>query len=265
MPFSSRDHAFVVCAYKDNAHLEECILSLKNQTVPSTVYLSTATPSPYIEDICRRNQVPMFVNTGEKGPAADWNFAFSQADTPLVTLAHQDDIYEPDFLETVLSYANRREDALILFTDYYELKLGGVQKTNTLLKIKRILNWPLRFRCFYRSQFVRRRSLSFGCAICCPSVTLVRKNVGFPVFDQTYRNSCDYYTWVLLSKKLGSFIYIPKMLMAHRIYAESATTLNLQENIRKKEELEILCTLWPRPIAKCINHFYAKSEKSNQV
>ena len=37
-----------------------------------------------------------------------------------------------------------------------------------------------------------------------------------------------------------------------RIYPESATTLNLSENIRKKEDFEILSTLWPRPIEMCI-------------
>ena len=55
------------------------------------------------------------------------------------------------------------------------------------------------------------------------------------------------------------------MMMARRIYAESAMTLNLSENICQKEDLEILCDFWPRPIVKMINKPYAKSEKSNIV
>ena len=87
----------------------------------------------------------------------------------------------------------------------------------------------------------------------------------YNIFDNTFKNSCDYMTWVNLSDKKGSFIYIPKKLLAHRIYAESATSLNLSENIRKKEDFQIMCKFWPKPIAKLINSLYAQSEKSNKI
>ena len=38
--FTSKDHSFVICAYKENPHLENTILSLLNQTVKSKVYIS---------------------------------------------------------------------------------------------------------------------------------------------------------------------------------------------------------------------------------
>ena len=63
----------------------------------------------------------------------------------------------------------------------------------------------------------------------------------------------------------GRFVYISKPLVGHRIYAESATSLNLGEDIRKGEDLEILSTLWPKPIAKLVNGVYALSEKSNAL
>lgn len=40
---------------------------------------------------------------------------------------------------------------------------------------------PLRIRKFWSSKFIRRRILSFGCAICCPSVTFDKKNLPQPV------------------------------------------------------------------------------------
>ena len=89
--------------------------------------------------------------------------------------------------------------------------------------------------------------------------------MGESIFDTTYKNSCDYKTWVDLAEKTGGFVYIPKRLLLHRIYAESATTLNLSENIRKKEDLEILSILWPKQIATVINNVYALSEKSNKI
>lgn len=265
--YTGNNHTFVICAYKENPHLEETVQSLENQTVKSRIILSTSTPNDHIKSICEKHGIEMFVNPHPHLAGDDWNYGYSRAKTELVTLAHQDDLYEPDFLEVTLRYINKRkkDDVIIAFTDYYELKLGRKEMTNKLLKIKRIMNAPLALPCFYGSKFIRRRTLSVGCAICCPAVTYVKKNNDRHVFDTTFKNSCDYKTWVDMSKKKGSFIYIPKKLMAHRIYAESATTLNLSENIRQKEDLEILCDFWPRPIAKMINKVYAKSEESNIV
>lgn len=265
--YTEKDHTFVVCAYKENPYIGETIESLLAQTKKSTVKLSTSTPSEYLENICKKYDIEYHINPHPHLAGDDWNYAYSVADTQLVTLAHQDDIYEATFLEETLEYINKRkqDDVLIAFTDYYENKLGKREDTNTLLKIKRVMNAPLGASLFYGSKFMRRRLLSIGCAICCPAVTYVKKNAGEDVFDTTYINSCDYKTWVDLADKKGAFIYIPKKLLGHRIYAESATTINLSENIRQKEDFEILCHYWPPFIARCINKVYAKSEDSNVV
>ena len=41
----SAKHTFVICAYKESAYLEECILSLKQQTVKSNIIMITSTPN----------------------------------------------------------------------------------------------------------------------------------------------------------------------------------------------------------------------------
>ena len=266
MPYyTEKDHTFVICAYKENVFLEETIKSLKNQTLKSRIILSTSTPNEHIKKICGKYQIDFFINTAPKLAATDWNFAYRQAKTKLVTIAHQDDIYEPNYLVEILKMANKCNSAILIFTDYYEYKLGKKEKSNLLLKIKRIINFPLSFPVFGKSRFVRRRTLSIGCAICCPSVTFVADNTGFPVFDERYKNSCDYMTWVALADRKGAFVYIRKQLVGHRIYAGSATSLNISENIRMKEDYEILCNFWPKPLARIINKIYATSEKSNKV
>lgn len=265
MKYTEKNHTFVICAYKENPHIEETILSLKNQTLRSNIILSTSTPNQYLKNICEKYGIEIFINPNPKSAGDDWNFGYNQAKTDLVTIAHQDDFYEPDFLETILLYASKKKDIILIFTDYYEYKMGKKEKSNLLLNIKRIMNFPLSLSIFWKSRFVRRISLSLGCAICCPTVTFVKENAGKSVFDNTYRNSCDYMTWVNMSKLKGSFIYIPKKLLAHRIYAESATSINLSDNIRKREDFEIMCNFWPRSIAKMINSIYALSEKSNKV
>lgn len=267
MLYTVKDHTFVVCAYKENPYLEETIKSLEKQTVRSKIILSTSTPNQHIEDICERHSIKWFVNPNPHLAGDDWNYAYSKADTPLVTLVHQDDLYGPKFLEHTLRYLNKykKDDVIIAYTDYYEMKRGKREMKNVLLTIKRVMNFPMSISCLQKNRFIRRRILSFGCPICCPAVTYVKKNAGEDIFDTTYINSCDYKTWVDLSEKKGRFLYIKEPLMGHRIYAESATTKNLGENIRKKEDYEILCELWPKTIAKVINSIYAKSEKSNVV
>ena len=87
-------HTFVVCAYKESPYLEKCIQSVLKQSEKSSVVISTGTPNDYIKEIAKKYELPMYVNTGKTSIADDWNFAVSCVDTDLVTLAHQDDIYE---------------------------------------------------------------------------------------------------------------------------------------------------------------------------
>lgn len=263
--FTEKDHCFVICAYKENPHIEETIHSLKQQTVKSKIYLSTSTPNKYLEDICTKHDIQMFVNKNPKNAGVDWNYAYDNAPTRLVTIAHQDDVYEPNFLEVTLNEIRSNEDFILCFTDYYELKKGEKEMTNTLLKIKRFMNWPLSIKKLQKSRFIRRRALSIGCAICCPAVTFNKEKAGNSIFDASYINSCDYKTWCDLAELEGEFVYIKDRLLAHRIYAESATSLNLENNIRQKEDLEIFCRYWPRWFAKKLNKLYATSEKSNKI
>lgn len=266
MSYNSENHSFVICAYKENPYLEKTIQSLINQTVKSKIYLSTSTVNDHITSLCNKYDIEIFVNEHPKNAGSDWNWAYDHAPTELVTIAHQDDLYEPTFLEETLKVINnKKEDFIIAFTDYYELKMGKNEYTNLLLKIKRLMNYPLSLHSLQKSKFIRRRNLSLGCAICCPAVTFNKELAGKSIFDIEYINSCDYKTWCDLAEKKGRFIYIRKKLLGHRIYAESATSLNLSENIRQKEDLQILSRYWPIPIAKCINKIYCQSEKSNKV
>ena len=69
------DHTFAICAYKESPYLEECILSLKNQTVKSNIIMATSTPNEWIQGLAEKYEIPLYINTGEGGIAQDWNFA----------------------------------------------------------------------------------------------------------------------------------------------------------------------------------------------
>ena len=91
-----RLHTFAICAYKESEYLEDCVLSLMNQTVKSEIIVTTHTPNDFIKSICDKYDLKLYINKGEAGITQDWNYAISVCDTRYVTIAHQDDYYEPD-------------------------------------------------------------------------------------------------------------------------------------------------------------------------
>ena len=259
------DHTFAICAYKESPYLEECILSLKNQTIKSKIIMATSTPNEWINDLADKYQIPLYINKGEGGIAQDWNFAYRQTDTGLVTIAHQDDIYEPEYLVNILKNIEKARKPIILFTDYGEIKKSKKYDKSTLLKVKRKMLMPLKIRYLWYSKFVRRRILGFGNPICCPSVTYVMSKLGQPLFDVGLGSNLDWQTWEKLSKEKGEFVYIPKILMYHRIHEESTTSELINNNKRTGEDFEMFLKFWPKFIAKILTKIYSKSEKYNST
>lgn len=263
------EHTFVICAYKKSRYLEECITSLKNQTVKSNIIVVTSTPNDFISGMADKYNLPYFVNAGEGGITQDWNFGYKCArekyNSQLITIAHQDDIYEKEYLAVVLHYIRKTEHPLIVFGDYYEVRNGERVVTNKILTVKRIMLLPLRPAWTWKVRWIRRRILSMGSPICCPSVTFVADNLPEVIFDNHYRACEDWEAWEKLSGFKGAFIYIPQMVMGHRIHEESETTAAIVDNKRTEEEFEMFCKFWPRKIAKLILKQYSKGQQSNQV
>ena len=125
-------HTYVICAYKESPFLEECIRSLKAQTVQSEIIMATSTPNDYIRSLADEYEIPLFVNSGPGGITQDWNFGYAQTNTPYVTIAHQDDIYLEHYTERMLAAMQRADRPLIYFTDYGELRNGAPVLENGL-------------------------------------------------------------------------------------------------------------------------------------
>ncbi|MBO4293596.1 MAG: glycosyltransferase family 2 protein [Clostridia bacterium] len=258
-----KNHTFVVTAYKESKYLEECIKSLKNQTVTSNIIMSTSTPNDYIKGLAQKYEIELYINTGERGIGQDWNFGISNVKTDYVTVAHQDDIYKPNYLEEIVNYLEKGKDFVIAFTDYREIKNGEEIPLTKNLKIKKILLFPLRF--FKKSKFIKRRTLSLGSPICCPSVTVNKKITGENPYKTELKCDLDWDTWDKMAKYKANFLYIHKELMCHRIHEESETSNLIENNIRLEEDLLMLKRYWPGPIAKFIMKFYKKAVKTNEM
>lgn len=258
-------HTYVVLAYKESSYLEECIKSVLNQKYKSNVVIATATPNPFIEKMAKKYKLDIFVNDGKKGIGADFDFAIKVGRTELVTVAHQDDIYNYEYSYNMVNEYKKNKDAIIIFSDYYEIKDNKEVNSNINLFIKRVLLLPLRFKKLSHKRGIKRSALRFGDAICCPSVTFNKSKVVFPVFDSEFKCDVDWNAWEKLSLLKGKFIYNKQHLMGHRVHEESTTTEIIKEKIRTKEDLIILKRFWPTFIASFINKFYSQSEKNNDL
>lgn len=271
------EHTFVICAYKESPYLENCIESLKMQTLVSDIIMTTSTPNRYIRDMADKYNISLYVREGKPDIAMDWNYSLTVARTPYVTIAHQDDIYEPDYAQSVMLHTMQCEQKgivpIILFTDYSELVVDKKYSNRKNLKIKRLLLHPLKKVNRQHKKVWKRHILRFGNAICCPSVTynmkyikkLLKDEQREYLFKQKFRSNLDWQTWEWLSFQEGAFVYIPEVLMAHRIHEQSETTATIQEHLRNGEDYEIFCRFWPKWIAKIITRIYSESEKSNQI
>ena len=259
------EHTFAICAYKESPYLEKCIKSVKSQTVSSDIILVTSTPNKYIFDLCSKYDIPYFINEGERGITQDWNFAYSKCKTPLVTITHQDDIYFKRYTEELIKAIGKAKDPLIFFTDYCEIRNGKKVKKNRLLKIKRIMLFPLRFSFFQKRIFVRRFILAFGSPICCPSVAYVRSNLPEVIFQNNFRTNEDWEAWERLSKLKGQFMYCSKILMGHRIHQDSETSNAIKETGRTQEDIVMYKKFWPAWMARFLSRLYKNSEKFNDI
>ena len=260
-------HTFAISAYKESSYLEDCIKSIINQKVKSKCLICTSTPNELIKDLAKKYNLPLYIRERkeeENSISEDWNFAVSKAETELVTVAHQDDIYLSNYTENVLKEVDNSSKPLIIFTDYAEIRNNDKTFNGLNLKIKRLMQRPFKYRFLRKSKFIRKLILSFGTPICCPSVCFSKLNLREPFF-QKFMCSLDWLAWVNISNYDGDFAYINKVLMLHRIHNCSETTNLIEKNIRQNEDYYMFCKFWWKPIAKILSKLYSYSLKSNKV
>ena len=257
-------HTFVVLAYKESKYLEECIKSVLNQSYDSKVVIATTTDNKYIRNIAKKYKLNVIVGK-HTSIGGDFDFALNCGKSKLVTIAHQDDVYDYDYAKSIVDSYLKYPNSIIIFSDYYEVRDGKKVISNINLSIKRVLLFPLRLKKLGKFKFFRRWVIRFGNGICCPAVTFVKDNCPKDVFASNYKCNVDWYAWEKLSKRDGCFIYIKDKLMGHRISEDSTTTDIIKQGIRTKEDYDMYIKFWPKFIAKILTNIYKNSEKSNEM
>lgn len=241
-------HSFVILAYNESDDLEECIKSIKNQSVKSNVLIVTSTKNDHIIDLASEYSLGVMVNDSESNKGNDYNFALESVNTELITLVHQDDLYDRNYAKEVINCYKENQDALIIFTDYYEIHFDKKIKRNATLLRKKIYNYLLKYKLFNNITFFKRMSLRFENAICTSGVTFVRKNINNSLFptDLIYNN--DWAGFEKLSFINKPFVFLPLKLIGYRMdYCKEKTFDYIKEDIIMYKKF------WP---SKLVNYIY---------
>jgi glycosyltransferase involved in cell wall biosynthesis len=249
-------HTFVVPAFGHPQWLADCLRSLRHQTLASTVVVTTSTPNAHISSAAAAHDVPVIVNPVCGGIAADWNFALAQASTPWVTLAHQDDWYDPTYAERCLAAGTAAARPLLVFSAADErMEETGQRVENVLIK-RAICEAVFLGRGAIDARWRKRLLLSFADPIPCPAVMLYREAAREFTFTSGWKTGLDWVAWLDLATRDGSFVYVRTALVRRRVHAACATQTDLQA--RADEDMKILRGLWPAPVAAALARVYAR-------
>jgi hypothetical protein len=244
-------------AYGDSPFLDDCLRSLRAQTEATNIVITTSTPSPFIEAAAGRFNIPILVNPwAGAGIAADWNFALTATAARRVTLAHQDDVYHPPFLERSLALLDSREDAVLSFTGYEEIGDGGEAKTSKISHAKHLLERLILGAETRPSARRLRAFLMFGNPLPCSSVTFDRERLGGFAFSGDYQSNLDWDAWLRLLDQGAVFVRTPERLVGRRHNPLTATSRLIREGVRQREDLAMFRRLWPAPLAAVIAWLY---------
>jgi hypothetical protein len=237
--------------------------------VASDILITTSTPSPYLRSIGERRQVPVVVNKIAAGIVSDWNFAFAQARSEWVSLAHQDDWYERDYVEACRDALAGVRNATLLYTDATE-EIEG--RTGELLntRVKRAISGLtfLTFLTFLTGRSIdapwrKRLLLSFGNPIPCPSVMINKRLLPAFTFPEGWKSNLDWRAWFTLARQPGAFVYVSRRLVHRTLHVDGATTRALAD--RALEDARMFKELWPAPVAAALNRLYAPSRSPYRI
>jgi glycosyltransferase involved in cell wall biosynthesis len=259
-------HTFVIPAYNQSPYLENCIRHLIAQTIESNIIITTSTPNEFIERLAQKYSITYVVNSnGPWGIAGDWNFALLNAKTKWVTIAHQDDEYEPAYTEKLLTQIAKVDNrtSLIAFSNYYDI-INNKPHINSLNAfVKRTLLLPFVIKPAVKSNLLKKFILLFGDPICCPTVMINKELLPDFKFSADYTCALDWLAWYELARQQGYFIYVSDKLVGHRIHAESETTSQLSLGKRQQEEKMIFKMMWGKYAGSLLAEIYAAGHKHN--
>jgi hypothetical protein len=252
----SKGHSFVVLAYKDSPFLQGCMEGLAAQTVKTQIVVATSTPSPFIDAIAARFGAEVKINPRAEGIGADWNFGLNASSANYVTLAHQDDTYDPRFAERTLGLFEKNPQAALCFTAYGEIDDAGRATRSKISLIKHSLEAAILGRREQVGGTRLRAFLAFGNPLPCSAVTFNRARLSDFRFSLEYKSNLDWDAWLRLQERGEIFLHAPERLVGRRHNPLTETSRLIREGIRQKEDSQMFRRIWPAPLGGALAYLY---------
>lgn len=175
-------------------------------------------------------------NETRLGLAGNWNRCLDLVTTPLFVLAHQDDVYEPGYLATMVPLIESRPRAFMAHCKTISIDESGVRIDTPAARFKETL-WPAEnpYESDAASELPR---LARGNYIICPSAMLrteAVKKIG--PFDTRFRFVTDWEYWVRGSAAGYSIVGTHERLVRFRRHETTATRATEMTFDRYREEV----------------------------
>lgn len=234
----------VVPIYNGERFLERTIRSLLAQTIRADQIICiddcSTDRSPSIVTELNDPSITLTRNSTRLGLASNWNRALDLANGfDSLTIAHQDDIYEPTYLESVTRALEDHPSAFIAHT-----KASVIDEQDRPLRLAATRYkekfWP-RDRVVERAIREELALLIRGDYIFCPSVTFrvtAIENLGR--FDERYEFVPDWDFWLRGLLAGFTIVGVNERLIRYRSHARSATAVAEKTLRRYQEELTII-------------------------
>lgn len=252
-------HTFAICAYKESPYLEECIRSLMKQTVRTNILIATSTPNELIRSLAGKYDLPLYIREGKSDIRDDWNFAYNQADTEWVTIAHQDDRYHERYAECLLQKVGSVDNAIAFVSDYLPIKNGQIGPRDINSKIRHFLRTPIKSDRRAASRFWKRRILCLGNSICCPAVSYNKNRLGESFFTSELKFNIDWDTFLKLADMDGAFTYVDEPLTYYRVHDGATSKEFIADHRREADDKVMFRKFWPKWMIGIIMFFYKRA------
>lgn len=178
-------------------------------------------------------------NETRRGLAGNWNAAIAVAKTPLLVIAHQDDLYEARYLEAASQLLDAHPRAFIAHTRATYIDEHGRSVDSTASRFKDRF-WPAE-EPYERVPSDEMRVLHNGNYIICPSAMYRMSAVAeIGNFNEDYRFVPDWEYWFRGLQKGFTIAGSRARLVRWRRHEESATRHEEATLRRYDEELELL-------------------------
>lgn len=196
--------SIITPSFNQAAYLEQTILSILNQDIPSLQYIIIdGNSTDGSQEIIRKyeKRLAYWVSEPDRGQADAINKGLARAEGEIVAWLNSDDYYLPGCLATVLAAFAQNPDAGLIFGDVL-----SVDADSRPINLMRYDNWDLsdlmRFRIIGQPGVFFRQS--------------VMKKAG--LLDTSYHYLLDHQYWLRVAQ-IASIQHLPKTLAAARFHS----------------------------------------------